>query len=294
MCTCRHPYARAWGVLCPLLAVWILWPFVMLHRQRSADAPLQDPPQGGPALLWDMAPSSPLSSDSHPLVYRRFAIPLDGPYLVSAWRAISTARTSNATCLLLPGFPDHAVSWHRTLTFLANDAGCDAWAVTLRGYEPSSLDTHPVSLLQLVMDVNTVLDFMQSEGAPERVHLIGHDWGAVIAQATAAMLPERLHSVISLAIPSLRRLTETALSWDHAPRQLRNSWYFLFFQIPFLPEQWLASGGVGFLWQSWSSKRAAATRWSDSQAAYVVNVSLPPWSPTSRAALVRSQCGTCW
>jgi pimeloyl-ACP methyl ester carboxylesterase len=289
MCVCGQSWTRVWAVLCTLLGLWMLWPFIMLNHlsaKGSRDNNNQNQPTG-PDLLWSMAPSSQLSSESIPLVYRRYTIPLDGPYLVSAWRASTTKRrrNNNSTCLLLPGFPDHAVSWHATLTFLAQEAGCDAWAVTLRGYEPSSLDTYPVSLSQLVSDVQTCLDFMQLQGASERVHIIGHDWGAVIAQATAAMLPDRVHSVVSLAIPSLRRLTETALTWDHAPVQLRNSWYFLFFQLPFLPEQWLASGGVHYLWQSWSSAWAAITGWSDIQATHVVNTSLPPWSHTSRAAL---------
>ncbi len=120
------------------------------------------------------------------------------------------------------------------MTFLAH-AGCDTWAVTLSGGDAAALDAR-LTLSQLVVHMQTCLDFIQQRTTSSTpIHLIGHDWGAVIAQATAAMLPDRVQSIVSVAVPSLRRLR--TLAAEYAPQQLSNSWFFLFFQWPLLPER---------------------------------------------------------
>ena len=94
---------------------------------------------------------------------------------------------------------------------------------------------------------------------PTPPHLVGHDWGAVIAQACAASSPGKIESLTSLAIPPLRRFLSTALASPFFfAQQLARSWYMLFFQLPWLPELWLsASGGVKQLWSAWSATRTA-------------------------------------
>jgi pimeloyl-ACP methyl ester carboxylesterase len=73
----------------------------------------------------------------------------------------------------------------------------------------------------------------------DKVHLVGHDWGAVVAWQFARQFPERLKSLAILNGPSssimVKHLRE---SWD----QRRRSWYMLFFQLPVIPEMVMSSG----------------------------------------------------
>lgn len=49
-----------------------------------------------------------------------------------------------------------------------------------------------------------VIGWLDELGA-ERVHLIGHDWGAVVSYVAAAMAPERFHSLTTIATQTLPR-----------------------------------------------------------------------------------------
>lgn len=53
-----------------------------------------------------------------------------------------------------------------------------------------------------------VIGWLDELGA-ERVHLIGHDWGAVVSYVAAAMAPERFHSLTTIATQTLPRLPPT-------------------------------------------------------------------------------------
>lgn len=96
------------------------------------------------------------------------------------------------------------------------------------------------ALPELVADVVALLD----AGAPgRRVHLVGHDWGGVVAWAVAAGHPERLASltVLSQAHPAAYRNAVTSSS-----QGLRSS-YVGFFQLPVLPERLLLARGGALL-----------------------------------------------
>ncbi len=151
--------------------------------------------------------------------------------------------------LCLHGFPDNRRSFRLQLPALAA-AGFRAVAPTLRGYEPSSQpadgDYHMVRMAEDV--VGWIDDLGQ-----ERVHLVGHDWGAVIGYAAAALAPGRLHSLTTLAIPHPGRLQKEGLR--KVPSQLRNSWYMLFFQLRGIADWVVEARDWAFiekLWRDWS------------------------------------------
>lgn len=157
---------------------------------------------------------------------------------------------SGPVVLCLHGFPDHHRTWRLQIPALAA-AGYRVVAPLLRGYEPSSQpiddDYHTVRCVEDVLGFIDGLD-----GLP--VHLIGHDWGAVIAYQVAARAPERLLSLTTLAVPHLRRLA-TAAALRALPRQLRNSWYIAFFQLRGLSDAMLRQGDFALverLWRDWS------------------------------------------
>jgi pimeloyl-ACP methyl ester carboxylesterase len=62
--------------------------------------------------------------------------------------------------------------------------------------------------------------------------LVGHDWGATAAWATAKNHPGVVDRLAILNAAHPRRL----LQGLRTPRQLRKSWYFFYFQLPGLPE----------------------------------------------------------
>ncbi len=162
-----------------------------------------------------------------------------------------TARTcgDGPTVLCLHGFPDHVGSFRLQLPALAS-AGYRAIAPTLRGYEPSSIPAdHDYRIVRMAEDVVHWIDAL----GERRVHLVGHDWGAVIGYAVAARAPERLHSLTTLAVPHLGGVRANASRIP--PVQLLNSSYVALFQLRGVAEVLLAAGDwalVQWLWRRWS------------------------------------------
>ncbi len=103
---------------------------------------------------------------------------------------------SGPLVLLVHGFPDTAYTWDRVMPALA-EAGYRAVAPFTRGYHPTAIpsdgaydsDTLGKDLLALI----------EVLGGPAVV--IGHDWGASAAYSAAALDPERIRLLVTLAIP---------------------------------------------------------------------------------------------
>ena len=74
----------------------------------------------------------------------------------------------------------------------------------MRGYEPQSQpadgDYH---LNHMVEDVIAWIDQL----GEQKVHLVGHDWGAIVGYLTANTVPDRLHSLTTFAIAPLQGVT---------------------------------------------------------------------------------------
>jgi pimeloyl-ACP methyl ester carboxylesterase len=130
--------------------------------------------------------------------------------------------------LCLHGFPEHSFSWRYQLPMLA-DLGFTAWAPNLRGYasssRPSGLQSYRLD--ELVEDVARIIE----ASGKQRVTLIAHDWGAVIAWEFALRQRLALERLIICNVPHPKAMQD-AFGWT----QLKKSWYVFFFQIPWLPE----------------------------------------------------------
>ncbi len=139
--------------------------------------------------------------------------------------------------ILLHGFPEHWYSWRHQIPFLADQGFC-VWAPDQRGYNESD-KPHGVSaysLAELAKDVIGLIDASERD----KVYLVGHDWGAVVAWWTAIHHPERLHKMAVLNVPHPVVMERTMRK---SFKQLRMSWYIFFFQLPFLPELGFKRGG---------------------------------------------------
>ncbi len=155
-----------------------------------------------------------------------------------------------ALVLCLHGFPDNLHSFRYQLPALA-EAGYRAISLSLRGYEPSSIPANgDYSVESIASDVIAVMDQL----ACNKAHLIGHDWGAAVAYAVAAAAPERFESLITMAVPHPGRFAREGL---RIPKQLKNSWYMGFFNIPWLSDWVVARHDFAFirkLWRDWSPR----------------------------------------
>lgn len=171
-----------------------------------------------------------------------------GPLRASTLTLAPRPSRERAAVLCLHGFPDNARSFRHQLPALAA-AGYRVYAPTLRGYEPSSQpEDGDYSLAALAGDVLAWLD----ELGLERAHLIGHDWGAAVAYTVGALAPERFWSLTTLAVPHPAQFVRGVA---RLPRQVLNSWYMLFFQVPGAPELALRRRDwalIRQLWAAWS------------------------------------------
>lgn len=88
--------------------------------------------------------------------------------------------------VLLHGFPEFWYTWRHLLPALA-DAGYRAVAPDMRGYNrsdaPDGVDAY--SLEPLSADVAGLVDALEYESA----HVVGHDWGGIVAWALASRRP---------------------------------------------------------------------------------------------------------
>lgn len=133
--------------------------------------------------------------------------------------------------LLLHGFPELNISWRHQIPPLAR-AGYRVIAPNQRGY-PGSVKDGSYATADLAADVVAMID---AAGAQKAV-VVGHDWGGGVAWTLAALHPDRVERLVALNCPPPQVLSHELLT---NPAQLKKSWYMLFFQLPGLPERFVA------------------------------------------------------
>ena len=99
--------------------------------------------------------------------------------------------------VLLHGFPDSGRLWRHQVPALA-EAGFKVIVPDMRGYgrsdKPTGVEAYTMDLL-----VGDVLGVIAAAGV-ERAHIVGHDWGAGVAWATALMAAERVERLVALSV----------------------------------------------------------------------------------------------
>ncbi|GLT42435.1 hypothetical protein SLA2020_164330 [Shorea laevis] len=104
--------------------------------------------------------------------------------------------------LFLHGFPQLWYSWRHQLLSLSS-LGYRAIAPDLRGYGDTDAPPSPTSYtsFHLVGDLVGLLDGL----GVEKVFLVGHDWGAIIAWHFCLFRPDRVKALVNLSVPFTRR-----------------------------------------------------------------------------------------
>lgn len=150
----------------------------------------------------------------------------------------ATAGTREKLVVLLHGFPEFWYSWRHQIDFLSDEF--TVVAPDLRGYnlssKPDSIKDYEID--KLVDDVTGLIRHFGRESAA----VVGHDWGAAVAWATALKHPEYVWKLAALQVPppAVWRRNQTL-------QQFLVSWYMFFFQIPRLPEWLLTFNDFAFL-----------------------------------------------
>ncbi|MGK5557918.1 alpha/beta fold hydrolase [Actinomadura kijaniata] len=133
--------------------------------------------------------------------------------------------------LLVHGYPDTHALWRHQVPAL-NAAGYRTIVPDLRGFGASDRPADPAAydLAEHVADLLGILDRL---GVPS-AHLVGHDWGASIAQLVAGGAPDRVRSLTLLSVGHLNAGGTAA-----GREQIERFWYMLLFQFSEVAEEWL-------------------------------------------------------
>ena len=175
-----------------------------------------------------------------------------------AFDVIDEGPAEGPVVVLLHGFPQSNASWAPVIQLLAG-RGYRCIAPNQRGCSPGARPPRirDYRVPELVEDVRALINASDAE----RVHVVGHDWGAMVAWAVAAAIPERLHSVTAISVPhpaaSVRALMTS--------RQAVASWFVYFFHLPRIPERLLLgsdgkAAGLSRLMQWFGQPSDAADR----------------------------------
>lgn len=160
--------------------------------------------------------------------------------------------------LLLHGYPQTHVMWHKIAPKLANDF--TVILPDLRGYgdseKPQGNGNHDNyskrAMSQDLVDVMTKLGY-------EEFYLVGHDRGARVAHRLTLDYPDKVKKLVLLDIaPTYEMYTQT----EQAFAKAYYHWFFLIQPYPF-PETLINDNSDYFLihcLQSWSRNKAAFTK----------------------------------
>lgn len=167
----------------------------------------------------------------------------------------SEAHRKLALCL--HGFPESSYSWRYQMKLLA-DLGYRVWAPDLRGYgrsdKPRRVADYRMDVL--VADVAGLVD----AACADEVVLVAHDWGGAIAWEFALRRVRPIERLVVMNIPHPRRMAEELF---RIGPQLRRSWYMFFFQLPRIPEWYLARDGHRAIAAAFRGMAIDKTRFSD-------------------------------
>jgi pimeloyl-ACP methyl ester carboxylesterase len=139
--------------------------------------------------------------------------------------------------LLLHGFPETSRAWRKQMPALAERFR--VVAPDLRGFggsdKPKGIAAYRTSVVG--DDVVALVHAFDVE----RAHIVGHDWGGGVAWSVASQHPEVVDRLAVLNSPHPAVMQKALRSnWT----QIRKSWYFFAFQLPWLPEWALTRNGA--------------------------------------------------
>jgi pimeloyl-ACP methyl ester carboxylesterase len=177
-------------------------------------------------------------------------------------RIARTGAGDRPPMVMLHGFPECWYSWRHQLREFA--ATMDCVAPEMRGYGETDA---PVGVSNYTIDklVDDVAGLINALGR-QRAIVVGHDWGGIVAWATAMMRPEVVERLIIMNVPHPAKFRANLARFNF--RQMARSWYILFFQLPWLPEAALRRGGFAALGRTMRDSAVNKDAFSDDDLAH--------------------------
>jgi pimeloyl-ACP methyl ester carboxylesterase len=87
-----------------------------------------------------------------------------------------------------------------------------------------------------------VLALLDAAGL-DTAHVVGHDWGGIVAWGLGAWHPDRVRTLTALSVPHPAAMAKAMVTSDQGLR----SYYMGLFQLPVLPERLLLAGNGAVL-----------------------------------------------
>lgn len=132
--------------------------------------------------------------------------------------------------LLLHGFPESSRMWDGVVPLL-HEAGLSTIAPDQRGYSPGARPTE-VSAYAIGEIVGDALGLLDALDLPA-VHVLGHDWGAVVGWHLAGRHPDRVRTFTAVSVP---HPAAHAAAIQDDPEQQQLSAYIRVFREPEVAE----------------------------------------------------------
>jgi pimeloyl-ACP methyl ester carboxylesterase len=140
--------------------------------------------------------------------------------------------------LLLHGFPQTWYEWRKVIPTLSSRFR--VIAPDLRGMGDSAKPPDGYDKRTLAKDVRELLRVL----GVERAVVVGHDWGAGVAQSLVLDHPEVAERLVCIDMPYL---AAEDMGFPMDAGQMLHSWYIFFFQHPDLPERVAAAAPEALL-----------------------------------------------
>ncbi|XP_019180644.1 PREDICTED: bifunctional epoxide hydrolase 2-like isoform X2 [Ipomoea nil] len=146
--------------------------------------------------------------------------------------------------LFLHGFPELWYSWRHQILFLA-DHGYRAVAPDLRGYgDTTGAPNNDPSKFTVFHIVGDLIELLQSIAPEEdKVFVVGHDWGALIAWQLCMFRPDKVKALVNLSVQFFPRHPHLDLV-ESFKAMYGNDHYICRFQEPGEIEAELAPIGI--------------------------------------------------
>jgi pimeloyl-ACP methyl ester carboxylesterase len=192
---------------------------------------------------------------------------------------------SSSTALLIHGWGCSCFVWRRNLPVLAAE-GVRALAIDLPGHglsdKPSGAEHYTADAMADV--VLATLDALQLD----RVALVAHSLGAVIARRAAERAPDRVSSLVLLAPVSIGRVPLVRLAKAISPHWIEPMIPHVAFRWTIAIGLWLSRGGKRSLSQREVDEYWAPTQFPEMTMAAVHMLHALDWKPQSSAIPTRT------
>lgn len=167
---------------------------------------------------------------------------------------VTAGDPADEAVVLLHGFPECWWAWRHHVDPLADEFR--VIVPDMRGYNLSD-SPDGVEHYRFESLTRDVAGLVRAEGH-ESAHVVGHDWGGVVAFGVGLQHPDLLDKLVVLNAPY-----PGAFRAQYTPRQLLRSWYVVFFQLPWVPERLLAARDFALLERLFRTAPAVPNAYTD-------------------------------